>query len=49
VRVPEEAAAGKAKVTLSISDWRGMNVTTTTGEVLVENPAEPAPDPKSKQ
>jgi len=38
VRVPEGAGTGKAKVTLSLSGWKGMTVTSATYEVPVEAP-----------
>jgi hypothetical protein len=38
VRVPEGAGTGKAKVTLSLSGWKGMTVASATYEVPVEAP-----------
>jgi hypothetical protein len=34
--VPEDAAAGKAKMTLSFPDWKDRQVAATTVEVIVE-------------
>jgi hypothetical protein len=36
VRVPSKAGKGKAKVTLSFSDWKEGKVTPATLEVTVE-------------
>ena len=38
VRVPEEAATGKAKVTLGFPVWSLGGVSRGTGEVTVEDP-----------
>jgi hypothetical protein len=38
VRVPAEAANGKAKVTLSFPDWKEGQVAPTTQEVRVVDP-----------
>jgi hypothetical protein len=35
VRVPAEAANGKAKITLSFADWKEGNVAPTTLEVPI--------------
>jgi hypothetical protein len=41
VRVPEEAGAGKAKVTYSFDAWKEGKVQPTTIEIpIVEEPAE---------
>ncbi len=49
VRVPEEAVPGKAKVNLSLPDWRETQVAPATGQVLVENPAKPPSEPQKKE
>ncbi len=36
MRVPDEAASGKAKMTLSFSDWKDRKVAATTVEVIVK-------------
>jgi len=36
VRVPEEAANGKAKLTFSFPDWKDRQVASTTAEVVVK-------------
>src|SRR6202043_4045331 len=38
VRVPEDAAAGKAKVSLSFPGWADGNVSSTDAEVTVVDP-----------
>jgi hypothetical protein len=38
VRVPDEAASGKAKVTVSFPDWKEGEVTPATFEVPIGEP-----------
>lgn len=38
MRVPDEAGAGKAKVTLSFADWKGGKVSPATFEVAIVDP-----------
>jgi hypothetical protein len=38
VRVPEQAGAGKARVTFSFDAWKGVKVAPTTVEIPVEEP-----------
>jgi hypothetical protein len=40
VGVPEEAAAGKARVTVSFAEWRDGHVAPATFEVEVAKPAQ---------
>jgi ribosomal protein S13 len=35
VRVPDEAASTKCKVTISFPDWKGMNIAASTFELAV--------------
>jgi hypothetical protein len=37
VRVPAEAARGKARVHLTFTDWKGMDVRPVTVEVPIED------------
>lgn len=49
VRVPEDAATGKAKVALSMPTWKETQVEPTTGYVLVENPVIAVPESQKKK
>jgi hypothetical protein len=40
VRIPEEAGAGKAKVTFSFDAWKGAKVVPTTVEIPIDEPRE---------
>jgi Tfp pilus assembly protein PilV len=43
VRVPDEAANGKVKVTVSLTTWKARDVKSSTAEVTVsEKPADKA-------
>jgi hypothetical protein len=42
VRVPEEVAAGKAKVVLSFAAWKDGNVQPATLEAVVEEATPPS-------
>jgi hypothetical protein len=46
VRVPPEAASGKAKVTLSFPDWKEAHVAPTTYEINVVDAPLPTTDKK---
>jgi hypothetical protein len=49
VRVPEEAANGKAKVTVSFAAWKVRDVKSSTTEVAVgEKPAEKKADKEER-
>jgi hypothetical protein len=47
VRVPDEAATGKAKVTFSFDSWKQAQVASTTLEIPIGKPA-PDKNPEAK-
>lgn len=49
VRVPNQAASGKAKITLSFPDWKEVSFAPVTFEVPIEGPTSkpPGKDPKT--